>query len=120
MEVKGVIADSPCYCALFTRSRCLVGLTLDAEIHNVVTADGAVVDDNVPGPKSYSVPLLDFESLLALVGTRFGGLGLHRRICHIHVRHGLSWDSWKSRMLFEGSGVEARVRLWGRREWRGV
>jgi hypothetical protein len=43
--------------ALFARSRRLVGLAVDAQVHDVVTADGAVVDDDVPGPESDCVPL---------------------------------------------------------------
>jgi hypothetical protein len=51
------VANAPGNGALLARGRGLVGLALDAEIHDVVTADGAVVDDNVPGPESYSIPL---------------------------------------------------------------
>lgn len=35
------------------------------QIHDVVSANGTVVDDNVPGPQSYSVPL-DSIRLLSL------------------------------------------------------
>jgi hypothetical protein len=51
------VADTPSDSALFARSRCLVGLAVDAQVHDVVTADGAVVDDDVPGPESDCVPL---------------------------------------------------------------
>jgi hypothetical protein len=51
------VADAPCDGTLLARSRGLVGLALDAEVHDVVTANGAVVDDNVPRPESYGVPL---------------------------------------------------------------
>ena len=44
----------------------LVGLALDAQVHDVVPADGAVVHHDVPGPESHSVPLLHLESLLIL------------------------------------------------------
>jgi hypothetical protein len=64
VKMEGVVADSPGYSALFGRGGCLVGLTFDAEIHDMVTADSAVVDDNVPGPEGNSVPLLDFETRL--------------------------------------------------------
>src|SRR5690242_2647654 len=105
------VADAPGNGALFARSRSLVGLALDAEVHDVVTADGAVVDYNVPSPESYSVPLrsvnhqpvllepyatthlLDFEALLVArvcAGAGLGDLCLGRgRICHINVRHGV-------------------------------
>ena len=104
------VADAPGDGALFARGRSLVGLALDAEVHDVITADGAVVDDNVPSPESYSVPLrsvnnqpvrvephtpthlLDFEALLVAAvcaGTGLGDLRLgRRRIGHIDVRHG--------------------------------
>jgi len=32
----------------------------------MIPANGAVVDDDIPGPESHSVPLLNFELLLAL------------------------------------------------------
>ena len=35
----------------------MVGLAFDAEVHDVVTANGAVVDDDVPSPESDCVPL---------------------------------------------------------------
>jgi hypothetical protein len=104
------VADAPGDGALFARGRRLVGLALDAEVHDVVTADGAVVDDDVPSPESYSVPLrsvntqpilpephmpthlLDLEALLVAsicAGAGLGDLCLgHGRICHIDVRHG--------------------------------
>lgn len=57
MEVEGVIADPPCYGALLGGRGSLIRLTLDAQIHDVITADGAVVDDNVPRPQGHSIPL---------------------------------------------------------------
>jgi hypothetical protein len=51
------VADTPGDGALLARGRRLVRLALDAEVHDVVTANGAVVDDNVPRPESYRVPL---------------------------------------------------------------
>ena len=39
----------------------LISLTLDAEVHDVVPADGAVVHDDVPGPQRHGVPLLHLE-----------------------------------------------------------
>ena len=44
----------------------LVGLALDAEVHDVVATDGAVVHHDVPGPQSHGVPLLDLKPLLVL------------------------------------------------------
>ena len=100
------IADAPGDGALLARGRRLVGLALDAEVHDVITADSAVVDDDVPCPESYSVPLsyisfdsscllgaahlLDFEALLVAVctGSSLGNLRLRRgRISHVDVGH---------------------------------
>jgi hypothetical protein len=41
------VANSPGNSALVTRSRSLVRLALNAQVHDVVSADGAVVHDNV-------------------------------------------------------------------------
>jgi hypothetical protein len=38
--------------------KCEVAESKHTQVHDVVTADGAVVDNNVPGPESDSVPLL--------------------------------------------------------------
>lgn len=74
----------------------MVGLTLDAEIHDVVSADSTVVDDDVPRPQGNGIPLLDLESLLAvladrisrrsalLLSDRTGGSG---GVCHVDVGH---------------------------------
>jgi hypothetical protein len=55
--VQTHVADAPGNSALLARSGRLVCLALDAQVHNMVPANGAVVDDNVPRPKSYGVPL---------------------------------------------------------------
>lgn len=60
-----MIADTPCDGAFFGGGGGLVGLTFDAEVHDVVTADGAVVDDDIPGPECDGVPL---PGLLVLPG----------------------------------------------------
>ena len=44
------IADTPGDGALLGGGRGLVGLAVDAQIHDMVAADGAVVDDDVPRP----------------------------------------------------------------------
>lgn len=51
------IADTPGDCAFLRGSGCLVGLAVDAKIHDVVTANGAVVDNDVPRPEGNCVPL---------------------------------------------------------------
>lgn len=57
MKMKGMIANAPSYCALFICSCALVGLTFNAEIHDVVSADSAVVHHYIPCPESDSIPL---------------------------------------------------------------
>lgn len=87
MEVESVIADSPSYCAFFTRGRSLVGLTFDTKVHNVVSANSTVINDDIPSPESNSAPLLDLESLLSVTitalgsGYSLGGAG----IWHINI-----------------------------------
>jgi len=44
VKVKGVVARAPGHRAVFGARRRLVGLALDAQVHDVVAADGAVVD----------------------------------------------------------------------------
>lgn len=51
------ITDSPGNGALLAGRRCLIRLTFDAQVHDVVPANSAVVHDNVPGPQSHGVPL---------------------------------------------------------------
>ena len=51
------IADTPGDSALLARGTGLVGLTVNAQVHDVVAADGAVVDHDVPRPESDGVPL---------------------------------------------------------------
>ena len=51
------VTDPPSHCALFARGGSLVGLAVDAQVHDVVAADGAIVDDDVPGPEGDGVPL---------------------------------------------------------------
>ena len=53
-------------CILYICVRHLVGLALDAQVHDVVAADGAVVHHDIPGPQRHRVPLLHLEPLLVL------------------------------------------------------
>jgi len=50
MEVKGMVADTPGNSTFFTHCASLICLAFDAEIHNVVTADGTVFDNDIPRP----------------------------------------------------------------------
>jgi len=92
MKVERMVAYTPRHSALLAGCRSLVCLTLNAEIHNMVSADGAVVHDYVPSPESHGVPLLDFESLFAFGLVRWPALLLgqrswYRRVRHINVGH---------------------------------
>jgi hypothetical protein len=72
VKVEGVIANPPSYSALFTCGTGLISLTLDTKIHDVVSADRTVVNNDIPSPESNGAPLLNFESLSFLVGRRRG------------------------------------------------
>jgi len=52
-----MVTDAPRHGALFRSSGLLVGLTFYAKIHNVVPADGTVINHNIPGPEGYCIPL---------------------------------------------------------------
>ena len=64
MEVEGVVAHPPGHGALLAGGAGLVRLTLDAQVHDVVPADGAVVHHDVPGPQGARVPLFHLEPAL--------------------------------------------------------
>ena len=66
VEVECVVAHPPGHGTLLASGAGLVGLTLDAEVHDVVPADGAVVHHDIPGPQRHRVPLLHLEPLLVL------------------------------------------------------
>ena len=63
VEMEGMIADPPSDGALLIYIRYLVCLTLDARVHDVVTANGAVIDVDIPSPEGDGIPLLDLEAL---------------------------------------------------------
>ena len=62
--MEGVVADAPCGRALFLDIRYLLRLAIDAGLHDMVLANGAVVYVDVPGPERDGIPFLNFESLL--------------------------------------------------------
>ena len=64
MEVESVIADAPGCCALVLYVGDLVGLAINARLHDVVLADGTVVNVDVPGPQRDRVPFLYLKSFL--------------------------------------------------------
>jgi len=108
-----VIAHSPCHSTLLARGGALVGLALDAQLHDVVTADGAVVYNDIPSPEGDGVPLFDFEAR-SLLSFSFGGLGCHRSIFHFNIGH---YDQVERRIMKRGRGgllsgfVSLRVEL---------
>ena len=81
MKVKCMVAHSPSNGAFFARGGGLIGLAFDAQIHDVIPANSAIVDDNVPSPQSDGVPLFHFESLA--IGAAGAGRHLLIRI-HFH------------------------------------
>jgi len=96
VEVERVITDSPGYSAFLARCRSLVCLTFDTQIHDVISADSTVVNDDIPSPQSDRVPLLDFKPFFAICSTfRASSFGLANGllcrswdVCHNHVGHG--------------------------------
>ena len=64
MEMESMIADSPRLVALLLGVGDLIGLAVNTGLHDMVSADGAVVNVDVPGPQSHCVPLFHFESSL--------------------------------------------------------
>ena len=92
VEVEGMVTNPPSNSTLLTRSTRLVRLALDAEVHNMVPADGAIIHNNIPGPESDGVPLLDLKSL-GLLGrgrtcrARALTYGNHRHV-GVQCRHG--------------------------------
>ena len=74
MEVKSMVANSPRYSAFLASGASLISLALNAEIHDMVPANSAVINNYIPSPESNSVPFLDLEALGLLGGrTRAAG-----------------------------------------------
>ena len=65
MEVEGMIAHAPSLVALFLRVCHLVRLAVHTGLHNMVSADGTVVNVNVPGPQGDGIPFFDFKPSLS-------------------------------------------------------
>ena len=73
------VTDSPCNSSLFKSTRWLLSLTLYAKNHNVVPADGTVINHNIPGPEGYCIPLFHFKALLARAAVGAArGIHIHR------------------------------------------
>ena len=56
-EQSSYVANSPSNSTFLARSGSLIRLAVNAEVHDVISADGAVVDDDIPSPESDRVPL---------------------------------------------------------------
>jgi len=50
MEVEGVVANTPSSRALVLHIGDLIGLTVNARLHDMILANGTVVYVNIPGP----------------------------------------------------------------------
>lgn len=82
MEVKGVVARAPRDGTLPCTIRLLVGLTFNAKIHDVVSANRASIHLDVPRPQSNGVPLFDFKTRL---DGAWSGRGDFRSSCVVVV-----------------------------------
>ena len=114
VEVEGVVAHAPRDRALLRRGRCLVCLALDAEIHDVVAADGAVVHHDVPRPKRHRVPFLNLEPVRITKRLSFFSPILTHRLMNVWAYlffslleledEGISWSRSTSIFLGGSSG----------------
>ena len=102
MEVECVVTHPPCDCALFASGRGLVGLTLDAQVHDVIPANGAVVHNDVPGPQGHGVPFLHLEPEIS---SRASGVRGAKRIAGIAIR-----EEKKSRVQLHCNNLRTRTR----------
>lgn len=80
MKMESVVAHPPGYGAVLERVEGWVGLAFDAQVHDRVSANGAVVYDNVPRPQRHGIPLLDHETLLRLLAIN----AARWHIVHVH------------------------------------
>ena len=84
VEVERMITHTPSHRAFLTGGGRLVRLALDAQIHDVISANRTVVHHDVPGPQGYRVPLLDLEPL-PLTSAAAGRRCLELFLVDIHV-----------------------------------
>lgn len=64
MEMESMIANAPCNGTFLASGRCLIRLAFDAQVHDVIAANGTIINDNVPGPQSDRTPFLYLETFL--------------------------------------------------------
>lgn len=62
MEMKRMVADAPGHSALVRGSRGLICLAFYTKVHNMISADGAVVHYYIPCPKCHGRPFFHLKS----------------------------------------------------------
>lgn len=67
-EQAPYVADAPRDSAFLTRGRSLISLTVDTQVHNVVPANGTIVDHDIPRPQRHSIPLRSSYDVTLLNG----------------------------------------------------
>lgn len=67
VEMESMVARSPSHIALFGPSFFLVGLALNAVVHEVVPTNCARILFSLPFPHGHGVPLLDHKLILFAV-----------------------------------------------------
>lgn len=65
MEMERMVAHTPGYCTFLAGGRCLIRLALDAQVHNMISTNGAIVHHDVPSPQGYGAPLLHLKAFLS-------------------------------------------------------
>lgn len=74
VEMERMITNAPGNGTFLTGGRCLIGLTFDAQVHDVITTNGTVVHHNVPGPQSDGAPFLNLKAFLRCFVVAAAGL----------------------------------------------
>ena len=103
MKMERVVTISPGYRTILTRSSGLIRLAINAQIHDVVPTNGAVVDDDIPGPERDGVPFFQLEALFIHGAVADRWLGIDGVVGDLHVGHcggyeGLNKRSCKDRV----------------------
>lgn len=66
MHVESVITNTPCSNTVVSWVVDTIGLAFNTWLHQVVTTNGARLNNNIPRPECHSCPLLYFKSLFSL------------------------------------------------------
>lgn len=75
VKMESVVAGAPGYCTFLVSGAGLISLTFNTKIHDMISANCAIIDDYIPSPEGYGVPLLDYESFLLGRGCMMIGFG---------------------------------------------